>query len=65
MAYPFDIFKITEKGELIWLEALPTLDAAMTRVRLLKASFPGEYMIYSQSTGKKIHLMADGRIHRR
>jgi hypothetical protein len=50
----FDVFKIAGNGEPILVEGDPTLDAAVVRVVGLRACFPGEYMIVSQATGRRI-----------
>jgi len=50
----FDLFKIAGNGEPILVEGEPTLDTAVARVVSLRAYFPGEYMIVSQATGRRI-----------
>ncbi len=50
----FDVFKIAGNGEPILIEGEPTLDTAVARVVGLRAYFPGEYMIVSQATGRRI-----------
>jgi hypothetical protein len=60
----FDIFKIAQNGEDVWLEAAESLDAATARVNALRESAPGDYMILSQSTGKRIVFTARGGIKR-
>jgi hypothetical protein len=52
---PFDIFKIVD-GHFLWVETVPTLDAAKTRVKELMAEGPTVYLIFSQRTGHKISL---------
>ena len=61
---PFDIFKIAKDGDPVWIEAAQNLDAATTRVNTLRESAPGDYMILSQSTGKRIVFTARGGIRR-
>ena len=53
MMPPFDIFKIAEDGKPMWVESALTLDAARGRARLLVDIFPGEYLIFDQTTGEK------------
>ena len=64
MAQPFDIFKIAQDGEPVWLEAAQSLDAATARVNALRVNAPGDYMILSQRTGKRIVFTAGGGIKR-
>lgn len=64
MSQPFDIFKIVKDGDPVWLEAAESLDAATTRVNALRESAPGDYMIFSQRTGKRIVFTARGGIRR-
>jgi hypothetical protein len=60
----FDIFKIGKDAQPIWVEAAQTLESATARVDLLRQSAPGDYMILSQSTGKRIVFTARGGIER-
>ena len=60
----YDVYKVAGNGEAVWLEAVPTLDAAMSRVGSLQENFPGEYLLVSQGTGKRIQVTAAGAIHR-
>ncbi|HXM95891.1 MAG TPA: hypothetical protein VOA64_16850 [Candidatus Dormibacteraeota bacterium] len=64
MPQPFDIFKIAKDGELVWIEAAQSLDTATARVTALRDGFPGDYMILSQGTGKRIVFTARGGIKR-
>ena len=59
MIAPFDIFRLGADGHPVWVEAVPTLDAAKIRVQSLGATFPGQYMIFSQKTGNKISITVD------
>jgi len=61
MPQPFDFFKIAQNGESVWLEAAQSLDAATARVTALRESFPGDYMILSQSTGQENSIHSAGR----
>ena len=60
----FDIFKLVQNGEPVWLEAAQNLESATARVQLLQQQSPGDYMIYSHKTGKKIVFNARGGIKR-
>lgn len=60
----FDVFKIAGNGEPILVEGAPTLDAAVARVMGLRASFPGEYLIVSKATGRRILFTRDGAVRR-
>ncbi len=60
----FDLFKIAGNGEPVLLEGAATLDAAIARVVELQACFPGEYMIASQATGRRILFTKQGVIKR-
>jgi hypothetical protein len=51
---PFDIFKIVDI--FLWVETVPTLNAAKTRVKELIAERSTVYLIFSQRTGHKISL---------
>jgi hypothetical protein len=56
----FEVFKIAGNGELVLLDGTATLDAAVERVVGLRAYFPGEYIIVSQTTGRKILFTKQG-----
>jgi hypothetical protein len=64
MVKPFDIFKIVQNGEPVWLEAAQSLETATARVNALRESAPGDYIILSQNTGKRIVFTARGGIKR-
>ena len=64
MPQHFDIFKIAQNGEYVWLEAAQRLDAATARVVALRESFPGDYIVLSQRTGKRIVFTARGAMKR-
>lgn len=55
MMPPFDIFKVESSG-LRWMEAAADLERARARVKVLAASWPGEYFILNQNTGEKISI---------
>lgn len=56
----FDVFKVSEDGEPIWVEAAISLDAAKERVQVLRQSFPGEYRIWSHKTGNTFAINSKG-----
>lgn len=58
MVAPFDIFQNLPDG-LRWIEASPDLETAKERVRVIGASSPGTYIIFSQKTGNKISIDVD------
>jgi hypothetical protein len=60
----FEVFKIAGNGEPILVEGDPTLDTAVARVVGLRACFPGEYMIVSQATGRRVLFAKQGVIKR-
>ncbi len=53
-AEAFLVFKIAGNGEPVLLESTRTLDAAVAWVVSLRELFPGEYLILSEATGKRI-----------
>src|SRR5258707_704757 len=60
----FDVFKIAPNGEPILVEGASSLDAAVARVVRLGECFPGEYVIASQATGRRILFTRQGIIKR-
>jgi len=52
MVPSLDIFKING-GDVLWREAVATLEDAKTRIRRLAFSSPGEYFILDQKTGQR------------
>jgi hypothetical protein len=62
--FVFDVFKIAGNGEPILIEATQDLKAAVTRVTSLRRNFPGDYLIVSQATGKRILFTSRGEIRR-
>jgi hypothetical protein len=53
MLPPFDIFRIESDGQLIWCAPADTLTSAERRIKILMASTPADYLIFSQETGHK------------
>jgi hypothetical protein len=60
----FDVFKVSQNGSPILLEATENLDAAISRVIALRENVPGDYLIVSQATGQKIVFTANGGMKR-
>jgi hypothetical protein len=62
MIPPFDILRVDSYGQLVRTGTAETLDLARLHIKILMASEPGEYIIYSQQTGHKMIIKADGSI---
>jgi hypothetical protein len=60
MLAPLDIFKMQEDGTYVWKAAADSFEVAKSKVEELAAKTPGEYMIFSQTTGSKIVIKPDG-----
>jgi hypothetical protein len=62
MRLPFCILNVLgdvlDDGELSFLEAAQSLDAAKARVQSLAESWPGEYVIYDEATGERVLITA-------
>lgn len=60
MRRPFCILNVLgdvlDNGELRFVEAAKTLDAARRRIRALGQSQPGEFVIYNQQTGERLAI---------
>ena len=54
----FDVFKVAGNGEPVLIEATQSLKSAMARVLALRESFPGDYLIISRATGRRISFTA-------
>jgi hypothetical protein len=57
MIPPFDIFRVLQDSEPLWLEPASTLEEATARVNELGKFHPGEYLVFSQKTGHKISIV--------
>ena len=55
---PLDIFKMQE-GSYVWKAAAENFELAKSKVKQLATTAPGQYMIFSQTTGKKIVIPLD------
>jgi hypothetical protein len=64
MGVLFDVFKFAQNGTLVFVEAAQNLDAAISCVNALRENSPGEYVIVSQATGKRILFTSNGGIKR-
>jgi hypothetical protein len=53
---PFRIYKVQSDGDLHFIEALPTLEEAKTRVIELGEVWPGEYAIDNEETGERVFV---------
>jgi hypothetical protein len=54
----YDIFRVHTDGTPIWLGPANTLDDAQARIRQLRATKPGDYFIFNQTTAEMIVLKA-------
>ena len=63
MRLPFCILNVLgdvlDDGELSFVEAAQSLDAAKARVQSLAEWWPGEYVIYDEATGERVLVTAD------
>ncbi len=59
MAVPtFDVFKKDCSGKPVWLEAVPDLKTAASRLKQLAHTSPGEYFVFSQHTQQIVTMEA-------
>jgi|GraSoi_2013_60cm_1033757.scaffolds.fasta_scaffold05858_2 hypothetical protein len=58
--FRFDVFKVAGNGEPILIEVAQTLAAARARIIGLQEWFPGNYLIVSQATGKRMLFTSAG-----
>lgn len=49
---------VLDDGELHFLEATESIDAARARVKALAEVWPGEYIIYEAATGERVSVSA-------
>jgi hypothetical protein len=61
MIAPFDLFRTETDGSVKWLGVCADLDAAKARVMELSVALPGEYFIFSQTTGNRLFIKPDGQ----
>ena len=62
MLAPLDIFVVTPDGKLLWKGTAENFEVAKLSVQKLIESTPGDYLIFSQRTGNKTIIKADGSI---
>ncbi len=62
MRLPFCILDVLgdvlDDGELHFVEAAHTLEAARRRIEALSQLWPGEYVIYNEQTGERVSIIA-------
>jgi hypothetical protein len=62
MRLPFCILDVLgdvlDEGELHFVEATQTLEAARQRIEALSELWPGEYVIYNEQTGERVSIIA-------
>ncbi len=62
MRLPFCILNmagdVLDDGELYFVEAAQSLDAAKARVQSLAELLPGEFIIYDEATGERVFVAA-------
>ena len=63
MGLPFHIFKVQGDGNLHFVKAVPSLDAAKALVQSLAELWPGEYVIHNEETGERVSITAGGDPH--
>ena len=49
---------LLDDGEVRFIEAVPTLEAARQRIKALAEVLPGEYVIYNEETGERVVVVA-------
>lgn len=48
---------LLDGGELLFLEAVQTLEAARQRIQALAEFNPGQYVIYNKQTGERVSII--------
>jgi hypothetical protein len=54
LAQSFDIFRRDSGGDPVWVEAARDLETAKRRIIELSASAPGQYVVFSQLSGRMV-----------
>jgi hypothetical protein len=55
MAAPsYDIFRRDDTGDPVWIEAVADLDTAKGRIIELSSTAPGQYVVFSQRSGRMV-----------
>ena len=49
---------LLDDGELLFVEAVQTSEAARQRIEALAALLPGQYVIYNKETGDRLFIAA-------
>ena len=49
---------LLDGGELLFVEAVQTSEAARQRIEALAAFWPGQYVIYNEETGERLSITA-------
>ena len=62
MVPSLDIFKI-ESGDLRWCEAVTSIETAKARIEKLALSSRGNYFIFDQKSGERIHVNVESNHH--
>jgi hypothetical protein len=60
MIAPLDIFRIESHGAPLWIESCLDFESAKARIKVLAASKPAEYFVFSAKTGHKQFFNSDG-----
>jgi hypothetical protein len=67
MRLPFCILSVLgdvlDDGELYFVEAAQSLDAAKSRVQSLAELLPGEFVIYNEATGERVSVTIADKPH--
>jgi hypothetical protein len=58
MVPSLDIFRI-ESGDLRWCEAVANMETAKARIEKLALSSRGNYFIFDQKSGQRIHVSVE------
>ena len=53
MSRPLDIYKFENDGTILWKGTAENMEAARLSVRVLVENSPGDYLIFSPTTGEK------------
>ena len=53
MPRPLDIYKFENDGSMLWKGTAESMEVAKLSVKVLAATSPGDYLIFSPATGEK------------
>ena len=62
MVPSLDIFRI-ESGDLRWCEAVTNMETAKARIEKLALSSRGNYFVFDQKSGQRIHVSVESGRH--